>query len=59
MISSSDDDDTLNIKLKKSKKWSDLTKKSFKVYQGYGKHNEMIDTDKAKLNAKIIIKILK
>ncbi|WP_346940356.1 hypothetical protein [uncultured Clostridium sp.] len=51
--------DTKNIKLKKSKKWADLTKKSFKVYQGYDKHDEMIDTDNAKLNAKIINEILK
>ncbi|MBZ9636378.1 non-ribosomal peptide synthase/polyketide synthase [Clostridium sp. FP1] len=60
ILSSSEniDEDTLNIKLKKANEWADLTKKCFKVYQGYGKHNEMTDNDNVKLNAQIINGIL-
>jgi len=52
------DKDILESKLKKTSKWADLTKKSFKLYQGYGEHGEMVYGDIAKLNAEIVNKIL-
>lgn len=52
------DKDILDIKLRKANKWANLTKKSFKVYQGYGEHGEMVDGDIGELNAQIVNKIL-
>ena len=52
------DEEILNYKLKKANEWVDLTKKFFRVYQGYGEHTEMMVNDYARANARILNEIL-
>lgn len=56
---SNENKDEYEIRLNEADKWKDLTNKKFKIYQGYGEHGEMVNGDYSKLNAQLIINILK